>query len=114
MTSCIFCKMVSGEIQVTKTYEDDDTIAIRDINPAAPFHVLVIPKMHFATPHEVSPDQTAILGSIFNAVREIVKQENLSGSGYRLVMNAGEQAGQSVAHLHMHILSGRTMHWPPG
>jgi histidine triad (HIT) family protein len=114
MKDCLFCKMVSGEIQPKKVYEDDRVLAFRDINPQAPTHVLVIPKEHIATIDDLRPEHAEVVGELYLAAKEIARKEGLSESGYRAVMNCGRDAGQAVFHIHLHVLGGRHMQWPPG
>jgi histidine triad (HIT) family protein len=114
MPDCIFCKIISGEIPGSRVYEDDHAIVVKDINPQAPLHLLAVPKKHFSGVHEVASDGAALFGHLFSAIRSVVEKEELAEKGYRLVINFGEKAGQTVPHIHVHILSGRTMHWPPG
>lgn len=109
---CLFCKIAAGEIPSKKVYEDDLCYAFYDIDPQAPTHFLVIPKAHIASVSEVTPENQAIVGHIFSVIAQITK--NLGLESYRVVSNIGEQAGQSVFHLHFHVLSGRDMTWPPG
>ena len=94
--------------------EDDHIFAFNDINPQAPVHILVVPKVHYAGLHEVPKEETDVINNLFGAVQAIVKENGLIDKGYRLVVNFGAKAGQSVDHIHVHILSGRDMHWPPG
>jgi len=110
MDNCIFCKIANKEIQTSPVYEDDYTIAFNDLNPQAPVHVLVIPKKHFASLNEL--DDEKVMSALLNAVRKTV--EKLGIKEYRTVINTGEGAGQTVFHLHMHILAGRPLLWPPG
>jgi histidine triad (HIT) family protein len=110
---CIFCKIANGSIPSTKVYEDADFYAFRDINPAAPVHVLVVPKKHFDNALDGSV-QGGVMEGLMAAAAKIVKQEGLEKGGFRYVINTGEDGGQSVKHLHMHILGGRMMSWPPG
>lgn len=114
MKDCIFCKIVGGEIPATKVYEDGDILAFDDVNPQAPVHVLVIPKRHVATLNEVDPDDAELMGRIVLAATKVAKIKGLEDSGYRLVTNCLEGAGQAVFHIHMHVLGGRPMRWPPG
>ena len=114
MSDCLFCKMVSGEIPVPKVFEDDSVIVIRDINPQAPYHFLAIPRAHFSAIHEVPADDPTLFEKLFSAVRTVIENEGLPEKGYRLVINSGSSAGQSVDHIHVHILSGRQLEWPPG
>ena len=114
MSECLFCKMVNGDIQPYVVYEDDDVLAFRDVNPQAPLHVLVIPKKHIATINDLEPGDAELTGRLFLAARRIAEQEGLDARGYRTVMNCNAEAGQSVYHLHLHVLAGRPMNWPPG
>jgi len=114
MENCLFCKIVSGAIPAARVLETDSAIVIKDINPQAPVHLLAIPREHYAGIHEVPLTNKSFFDDLMRTVDEVVKKENLHSSGYRLVLNYGEKAGQSVDHIHVHILSGRTMHWPPG
>jgi histidine triad (HIT) family protein len=109
---CIFCKIGRKAIPVDPIYEDDEFIAFRDLNPQAPVHALLIPKAHYDTLMEV--EDSAILGRAMSAVKETAKLLNLDQSGFRTVINSREDGGQSVYHLHLHILGGRFMSWPPG
>ena len=111
MEDCLFCKIVAGEIPCSKVYEDDMVLAFNDISPAAPVHVLVIPKKHFRNFVET---EDAYITAIKNAVTKITKELNIDEEGYRLVFNTGDNGGQTVHHLHCHILGGRFMQWPPG
>ena len=111
---CLFCGMVRGEVPARIVYEDPEAIVIRDINPQAPTHLLVIPRKHYASVHEVPPSEAGFFDGLFRAVAAAVARENLDSYGYRLVVNSGRRAGQSVFHIHVHILSGRPLHWPPG
>jgi histidine triad (HIT) family protein len=111
---CIFCRIARGEIPAKVVREDDDTIAFRDIDGKAPVHVLVIPRRHVASVNDLEPADEALVGRLFTAARELAAAEGLTDGGYRLVMNTGPDAGQSVAHIHLHVLGGRRMSWPPG
>ncbi|HVL91112.1 MAG TPA: histidine triad nucleotide-binding protein [Actinomycetota bacterium] len=113
MEDCLFCKFVSGEIAPDVVYQDDLVLAFRDINPQAPTHVLIVPKQHTKDASTVEPSDGPALAAITNAARTIAAQEGLPG-GYRLVANVGPDAGQSVFHLHVHMLGGRSLAWPPG
>lgn len=112
MTECLFCKMVSGAIKPNVVYENDYVLAFRDINPQAPIHILIIPKVHIATLNEL--DDIALSGQLFMAVNKVASQENLSEAGFRTVINCNKNGGQEVYHLHLHLLGGRQMRWPPG
>lgn len=114
MTDCLFCKMIEGEITANVVYENDDVFAFRDINPQAPSHILVVPRQHIASINELEPKHVTVVGQLYLAAQMIARQEGFAGDGYRTVMNCGEKAGQTVFHLHLHILAGRAMHWPPG
>ncbi len=114
MENCIFCKIVRKEIPSRVIYEDESAIVIADLNPQAPHHFLAIPRKHFAGIHEVPAKEASLFETLFGAISETVKKENLDEKGYRLIINYGEKAGQTVHHIHVHILSGREFHWPPG
>jgi histidine triad (HIT) family protein len=114
MPECLFCKIINKTIPSSKVREDDHIFAFNDINPQAPVHILVVPKVHYAGLHEVPKEETDVINNLFGAVQAIVKENGLIDKGYRLVVNFGAKAGQSVDHIHVHILSGRDMHWPPG
>ncbi len=114
MPDCLFCKISRGELVASKVYEDDSIIGIKDIEPQAPVHLLVMPKEHYSGIHTVAPEQHSLFQRLFSAVATIVDQQHLADQGYRLIVNFGEKAGQSVPHIHVHILSGRAMQWPPG
>ena len=111
---CLFCKIVAGEIPADIVHETDDTLAFRDINPQAPVHILIIPRKHIATINDLDDADKAIVGSLFTAARDIAAAEGLAEEGYRVVMNCNEAAGQTVFHIHLHLLGGRRMGWPPG
>jgi histidine triad (HIT) family protein len=111
---CLFCKILAREIPADVVYDSDTVFAFRDINPQASTHVVIIPKQHIATINDIKVDDQAIVGSLFTAASEIAKQEGLSDRGYRVVMNCNEDAGQTVFHIHLHLLGGRKMGWPPG
>ena len=110
---CIFCKIAAGEIPSTKVYEDELIYAFRDIAPMAPTHILVIPKTHIASVNEITAQNSGLVSHIFEVIPQIAAAEGLTG-GYRVVSNCGADAGQTVHHLHFHVLSGRDMTWPPG
>jgi histidine triad (HIT) family protein len=114
MTDCIFCKIIGREIPARVVYEDDDLLAFEDIKPQAPVHILIIPKDHFASLAEASDQKGALLGRLLLRARDIARQKNLEPTGYRVVLNTGRDSGQEVAHLHVHLLGGRRMAWPPG
>jgi histidine triad (HIT) family protein len=114
MNDCLFCKMVSGEIKPDTVYEDDEVLAFRDINPQAPTHVLVVPKQHVATINDLDAGTAGVVGRMLLAAAEVARQEGFSEQGYRTVMNCNEHGGQTVFHIHLHLLGGRIMGWPPG
>lgn len=114
MSDCIFCKIGSKQIQAMLVHEEEELMAFRDINPQAPVHVLIIPKKHFTSLNDLEAADLGLLGKMFAAAKQIAKQEKIAGSGYRLVMNTGGHGGQSVAHIHLHLMGGRQMAWPPG
>ena len=105
---CIFCKIANGEIPSTKVYEDDKMLAFRDLDPQAPVHILMIPKEHIASADDLTEENAQIVAHIFTVAKKI------AAAGYRIVNNCGEDGGQTVKHLHFHLLGGRSMAWPPG
>jgi len=111
---CLFCKILNGDIPADIIYESDSAIAFRDISPQAPTHVLVIPRKHVATINDLSEEDQEIIGSLYLAAKDIARDEGISDEGYRAVMNCNEGAGQSVFHIHLHVLGGRALSWPPG
>lgn len=112
MNDCLFCKMISGEIKPDVLYENANVLAFRDINPQAPVHILIIPKRHVATLNDL--DDPVLAGQLLQTAVEIAKQEGMADKGYRTVFNCNENGGQEVFHLHLHLLGGRQMRWPPG
>ncbi len=112
--NCIFCKIAAGEIDANVVYQDERVIAFRDTNPQAPTHVLVIPRKHIATINDVEEGDASDVGRLYLAARQVAVDEGIDQSGYRTVMNCMEGAGQSVFHIHLHVLGGRRMSWPPG
>lgn len=114
MEECLFCKIVAGEIPSDKVYEDDNFFAFRDINPQAPVHILIIPKKHIQSLDAVEQENVELIGQLLFKAKEIARAENISEAGYRVVSNIGEEGGQTVNHLHLHIIGGRSMQWPPG
>jgi histidine triad (HIT) family protein len=113
-TDCLFCRIVAGEIPADVVLSTPDLMAFRDINPQAPTHILIIPKAHVASVSDLDPDQAELMGKLFLAARELAEREGIAQEGYRMVVNAGAAAGQTVFHIHMHLLGGRGMAWPPG
>jgi len=114
MTDCIFCRIANGEIPAKIVRQDADTVAFRDLNPQAPTHVLVIPRRHLATLLDAGPEDGPLLAKLTQAAVEVARDLGLADDGFRLVVNTRESAGQSVFHLHVHLLGGRRMRWPPG
>lgn len=111
---CLFCRIANGEIPAKKIYEDGEVIAFHDINPQAPTHVLVIPRKHIPSLDEMQPSDTNIIGTVILRAAQIARDLRLQSEGYRLVANHGEAAGQTVFHIHFHLLGGRNFGWPPG
>lgn len=114
MSDCIFCKIAAGQIATKAVYEDRDVVAFRDVNPQAPVHVLVIPKKHIERLSTLQEDDWPLLVALGRAAVEVARQENLAKDGFRVVTNDGKNGGQTVSHLHLHVLGGRPMTWPPG
>lgn len=111
---CLFCKIIAGEIPSAKVYEDDMVYAFRDISPEAPVHVLIVPKVHITSANDLNDENAAVVGHIFAVAAKIAKTEGIADGGYRIVNNCGEDGGQTVKHLHFHMLGGRSLSWPPG
>lgn len=111
---CLFCRIATGEITAKKVYEDDHVVAFNDINPQAPTHVLVIPRRHIATLDDLTEDEASIIGMTLVRVSQIARNLQLNSEGYRVVVNHGEAAGQTVFHVHFHLVGGRNLSWPPG
>ncbi len=114
MSDCIFCKIIDGEIPSNALYEDNNVFAFEDLNPQAPLHVLIIPKKHIATINNLDKGNADVIGKLYLAAKKIVVDAGYSDDGYRVVMNCGESAGQTVFHIHLHLLAGRPLSWPPG
>ena len=114
MADCLFCAIVAGEIPATPVAETDRALAFRDINPQAPTHVLVIPKEHYPNAAALAAADSGLLGEVITLVHQVANDEGVGDSGYRIVFNTGEQAGQTVPHVHAHLLGGRSLTWPPG
>ena len=112
--NCLFCKIAAGEIPAQVVHTDDDTVAFRDINPQAPTHLLVIPRRHIASLKDAAPTDEGVLGRLLFTAARVARDEGLDEGGYRTVINTGAGAGQSVLHLHVHVLGGREFAWPPG
>ena len=114
MSNCLFCKIASGEIPSAVVYQDDTLVAFRDLNPQAPLHVLVIPRRHVATLNDLAEVDDALVGSMQRAAAAIAKEHGYAERGFRTVMNCNADAGQTVFHIHLHLLAGRGLTWPPG
>ena len=114
MEDCIFCKIIKGEIPCKKIYEDDKVLAFNDINPESPVHFLVIPKEHIQSVNSLNQEDIGVISHIFTVINKLVRELNISDKGYRIVNNCGQDGGQTVNHLHFHVLGGRNLKWPPG
>ena len=114
MENCIFCKIVNGDIPSNKVYEDDKVYAFHDISPEAPTHFLVIPKDHITSANEINEQNSEIMAHIFVVINKIVRELGINDTGYRIVNNCGKDGGQTVGHMHFHVLGGRNLQWPPG
>ena len=114
MTDCLFCRIVDGSLPADKVAETESLVAFRDINPQAPVHILVIPRRHVASTDALAAADRALVGEMILLAANLARREGVDATGYRLVLNCGEDGGQSVAHLHLHLLGGRKLRWPPG
>jgi histidine triad (HIT) family protein len=114
MMSCIFCRIVKGEVPSKRLYEDEDVLAFADISPQAPTHVLVVPKRHIANIADITPGDAELIGKLFLIGNQMARDGGIAERGYRLVINSGPDGGQAVDHIHLHVLGGRRMTWPPG
>jgi histidine triad (HIT) family protein len=114
VTDCLFCKIVNKELAADIVYEDETTLAFRDINPQAPVHLLIIPKKHIPSLSQLSPEDRELVGHIHLVAKDLAAREGIAEDGYRLVVNCNSAAGQTVFHLHFHLLGGRNFSWPPG
>lgn len=112
--NCLFCKIASGEITTQLVYEDDDIVAFNDINPQAPQHILLIPRKHITTLNDLEPADTLLMGRMIQTAVQLAKTLGFADAGFRTLFNCNQQGGQSVYHLHLHLLAGRQMRWPPG
>jgi histidine triad (HIT) family protein len=112
--SCLFCKIVAGEIPSKRVHEDDELLAFEDIKPEAPVHILIVPKRHIPTLNEMQPGDEALVGAMIRRAATIAKERGVDESGYRTVFNCNSYAGQTVFHIHLHLLGGRRLSWPPG
>jgi histidine triad (HIT) family protein len=114
MTDCLFCKIREGEIPCDKVFENEGVIAFRDVNPQAPTHVLIVPRKHISTVNDLEEEDKDVVGKMLLAAKVIAADEGIAEDGYRLVLNCNSKAGQTVFHIHMHLIGGRVMTWPPG
>jgi histidine triad (HIT) family protein len=112
--NCLFCRIAGGEIPADLIHSDDDVVAFRDINPQAPTHFLIIPRKHISTVGDLDEEDAVVMGKLFLVAKSLAKDEGIAEGGYRMVVNAGADAGQTVFHIHLHLLGGRGMGWPPG
>ena len=114
MSDCLFCKIINREIPANIVHNTENVLAFDDINPKAPTHVLVIPKKHIATANDIEPEDQLIIGELFTVAKKIAKVRGIAEDGYRLVMNCNKHGGQEVYHIHLHLIGGKQLHWPPG
>ena len=114
MPECLFCKIINREIHASIVYEDERIVAFNDINPQAPTHVLVVPRRHIETLNDLTADDDQLVGEVVRRAAAIAKQRGIAAGGYRTVFNTNREAGQTVFHIHLHLIGGRTLHWPPG
>jgi histidine triad (HIT) family protein len=114
MIDCLFCRIINRELQASIVYEDQRVMAFNDVNPQAPTHVLIVPKRHIASLNDITVEDDQLVGEIVRRAATIAKEKGLSAGGFRTVLNTNRDAGQTVFHIHLHLLGGRTMHWPPG
>ncbi len=112
--TCIFCKIVNGDLDADIAYQDEQLIAFHDVNPQADTHLLIIPRSHIATTNDIEPENAALLGQMVLVAKQLAKEVGIADEGYRLVMNCNHNGGQSVYHIHLHLLGGRRFTWPPG
>ncbi|MBS1126421.1 MAG: hit [Nitrospirae bacterium] len=114
MNDCLFCRISAKKIPATLVYEDRNAVAFEDIQPQAPVHVLIVPKKHISTSLDITDEDDGLIGHLFRIAGQIAKEKGIAERGFRLLMNTNPEAGQSVYHIHLHLLGGRQMHWPPG
>ena len=114
MSDCLFCKIIAGEVPSASVYQDDSLVAFRDVNPQAPLHVLIVPRKHIASLNDLAPGDDALVGSMFRRAAALAKEHGHHERGYRTVFNTNREAGQTVFHIHLHLLAGRALTWPPG
>lgn len=112
--NCLFCKIINKKIPSKKVYEDEHIFAFEDINPQAPVHILIIPKKHISTTLDITHEDNELIGHLFQAANKIAKDRGVAERGFRLVLNCNPESGQTIYHIHLHLLAGRVMHWPPG
>lgn len=111
---CLFCKIIENRIPSKKVYEDEDVFAFEDVSPQAPVHILIIPKKHIATSLDLKDEDNELIGRLYQVANTIARERGVADRGFRIVMNCNSEAGQTVFHIHLHLLAGRPMHWPPG
>ena len=114
MSDCLFCSIIAGTIPAGIVHQDETLVAFKDINPQAPLHVLIVPRRHIATLNDLAPDDDGLVGSMFRAAAALAKEHGYADRGYRTVFNTNRDAGQTVFHIHLHLLAGRSLTWPPG
>ena len=114
MTDCLFCRIVAGEIPAGIIYQDDSLVAFKDINPQAPLHLLIVPRRHISSLNDLQTDDDALVGSMFRRAAALAREHGFHDRGYRTVFNTNREAGQTVFHIHLHLLAGRGLAWPPG
>ena len=114
MSDCLFCKIIGGQIPGNIVFQDDQLVAFKDINPQAPLHALIVPRRHIASLNDLTPGDDALVGSMFRAAAALAKEQGYAERGYRTVFNTNREAGQTVFHIHLHLLAGRALTWPPG
>ena len=114
MADCLFCKIINRDIPASVLYEDDSVLAFSDVNPQAPTHILLVPKRHIAALNDLTPEDDQLVGELIRRAAAIATARGIAASGYRTVFNTNRDAGQTVFHIHLHLLGGRSMHWPPG
>jgi len=114
MSQCLFCQIINGELNATIVYQDDHVVAFNDINPQAPTHVLVVPRRHIASLNDLTDEDDQLVGELVRRAAAIAKSRGIANGGFRTVFNTNRDAGQTVFHVHLHLIGGRLMHWPPG
>jgi histidine triad (HIT) family protein len=114
MPDCLFCQIINGELNASIVYQDDRVVAFNDINPQGPTHILIVPRRHISTLNDLTPDEDELVGEIVRRAAALAKTKGIAQGGYRAVFNTNREAGQTVFHIHMHLIGGRTLNWPPG